>query len=246
MFSPDCDARAIAEEHARWNRQHAQPLKRKIKPHRNERNPDRRLRLGYRGRPADPFRGAVSAPLLENHNRSAFEVFCYANVSKPDSMTDRLARHPMVGGASRASVIHRRRTWSGRMGSMCWLILCRHRGQPVAPLCPQAGPGAGDVSGVPRHHGPGDDRLPHHRSVSRPSWRRRFGVLRAIDPPAGNVLVLPGHGLGTRHNSSTCRSSRAHHIWQPEQFVEDFRTFTDGVEPAAQGRARQQAGPARA
>jgi predicted O-linked N-acetylglucosamine transferase (SPINDLY family) len=51
----------------------------------------RRLRVGY---VSPDFRSHAVAfffePLLEAHDRSAFEVFCYANVRRPDAVTDRL------------------------------------------------------------------------------------------------------------------------------------------------------------
>ena len=46
-FQSGVDAVSIAREHQAWDRQHAQPLKRFIEPHRNDRDPTRRLRIGY-------------------------------------------------------------------------------------------------------------------------------------------------------------------------------------------------------
>jgi predicted O-linked N-acetylglucosamine transferase (SPINDLY family) len=90
-FDPGYDARSIALEHDRWNRQHAEPLKKFIQPHANDRNSDRRLRIGY---VSPDFRehpiGRFLLPLLANHDKSQFEVFAYAQVLVPDSTTQRL------------------------------------------------------------------------------------------------------------------------------------------------------------
>lgn len=82
------DAQAIAQEHRNWNLRHAAPLQRFIRPHTNDRNPERRLRIGYvspdfRFHAVAPF----ALPLLAYHDRPGFQVFCYAHVARPDAMT---------------------------------------------------------------------------------------------------------------------------------------------------------------
>jgi predicted O-linked N-acetylglucosamine transferase (SPINDLY family) len=90
-FHPDWDNRSIAGELAQWNRQFAEPLQKFIQPHGNNRDPERRLRIGYVS--AD-FKGHSSAlfldPLLRAHDRKTVEVFCYAEVAKPDVLTQRM------------------------------------------------------------------------------------------------------------------------------------------------------------
>ena len=57
----------------------------------NDRDPDRRLRVGYVS--PDLRRHSVAyflAPLLEAHASAAVETVCYADVARPDDMTDRL------------------------------------------------------------------------------------------------------------------------------------------------------------
>jgi len=92
-YHPGYDAAAIAQEHRRWNQQHAEPLKQYIQPHTNDRNPDRRLRIGYVS--AD-FRAHASAcflvPLLEHHDLQQVELFCYAQVVESADMTRRFQR----------------------------------------------------------------------------------------------------------------------------------------------------------
>jgi predicted O-linked N-acetylglucosamine transferase (SPINDLY family) len=87
-LGPGCDARTIYEEHRRWDQEHAQPLANFIAPHANDRSPDRRLRIGYvspnfRSHPV----GIFLLPLLESHDHRDFEVYCYADVVRPDAMT---------------------------------------------------------------------------------------------------------------------------------------------------------------
>jgi protein O-GlcNAc transferase len=89
----DHDDRMISEECQRWNQQHAEPLKKFVLPHSNLPDPERKLRIGY----VSPHfcAHAVSfalVPLLSNHDRSQFDIYCYANVASPDAITERLRR----------------------------------------------------------------------------------------------------------------------------------------------------------
>ena len=97
MFCPGYDAQTLYEEHCRWNQQHAEPLGKFIEPHFNDRSPDRRLRVGY----VSPNFGSHPVgrfllPLLELHDRRHFEIFCYASVHIPDTITDRCRAHTDV------------------------------------------------------------------------------------------------------------------------------------------------------
>jgi len=88
------DAQAIVDEHRRWNQQHAAPLRPLIRPHLNDRNPDRRLRIGYVSPDLhDHVVGWYLLPLLANHDHRNFEIFAYAQVPAPDAMTQRLREH---------------------------------------------------------------------------------------------------------------------------------------------------------
>jgi protein O-GlcNAc transferase len=89
-FHPGYKDRTIADEQIRWNRQFADPLKQFILPHANDRNPERRLRIGY---VSPDFRthvvGRYVLPLFERHDRERFEILCYSGVARPDWMTER-------------------------------------------------------------------------------------------------------------------------------------------------------------
>ena len=97
LYHPDCDSEMILREALRWNVLHAQPVKAEIRPHENERTANRRLRIGY---VAADFRehcqSLFTIPLLSNHDRELFEVFCYAQVSPPDATTERIRGYANV------------------------------------------------------------------------------------------------------------------------------------------------------
>lgn len=91
QFHPEYDASTIAEEHRRWDRQHAEPLKKFLRPHSNDRNPDRCLKIGYVS--PDFYNHTMchveTAP-LESHSHEEFEIHCYASISRPDEVTARI------------------------------------------------------------------------------------------------------------------------------------------------------------
>jgi predicted O-linked N-acetylglucosamine transferase (SPINDLY family) len=96
-YHPGYDSRMIREELRRWNRQHAEPLKKFIQPHGNNRDPDRRLRIGYVSPDLrDHVVGQNLLPLLREHDHRQMEIVCYANVLQPDAITDQLRRHADV------------------------------------------------------------------------------------------------------------------------------------------------------
>jgi predicted O-linked N-acetylglucosamine transferase (SPINDLY family) len=89
LFHPGHDASAILQEHRRWAERHARPLLHRAAPHENDPSPDRRLRIGY---VSPDFRDHVVGrnvlPLLRQHDHAGFEVFCYADVARPDPLSD--------------------------------------------------------------------------------------------------------------------------------------------------------------
>jgi len=83
----------ILAEHVRWGRQQTGtivPLRRPA----NQAVPDRKLRVGYI---SNNFRNqAVSLfmlPILQHHDRSVVETFCYSDVAVPDDTTARFQRY---------------------------------------------------------------------------------------------------------------------------------------------------------
>jgi protein O-GlcNAc transferase len=88
MFLPEFDSTMIRQELARWNDRHAKPLQKLIQPHANDRTANRRLRIGYVSADfRDHVIGRNVLPLLSQHDRAQFEVFCYSNVSLADRLT---------------------------------------------------------------------------------------------------------------------------------------------------------------
>jgi predicted O-linked N-acetylglucosamine transferase (SPINDLY family) len=94
QFLPRLDPREIAAEQARWNQRHARPLAASALPHAPDRDPHRRLRVGY---VSPDFRQHPVAffltGLLAAHDRAQVEVHAYASVHREDEVTARLRRH---------------------------------------------------------------------------------------------------------------------------------------------------------
>jgi predicted O-linked N-acetylglucosamine transferase (SPINDLY family) len=85
------DAQSVFTEHLRFAKQFAEPLASSIPPHTNDPTPDRRLRIGYVS--PDFRRHSVNyfiEPVLASHNHEQFEIVCYSDVLKPDTVTEQL------------------------------------------------------------------------------------------------------------------------------------------------------------
>jgi predicted O-linked N-acetylglucosamine transferase (SPINDLY family) len=101
-FHPRFDAAAILAEHREWNRRHAAHLRpgvgqrSEVRGQKSEgggqktREGTGRLRIGY---VSPNFRthpvGRFLLPLLRQHDRAGFEIFCYCDVRRPDALTER-------------------------------------------------------------------------------------------------------------------------------------------------------------
>jgi protein O-GlcNAc transferase len=84
------DARSVFSEHVEFARHFEARLASSIVPHENDCS-TRRLRVGYIS--PDFRRHSVSyfvEPVLASYDRDRFEVFCYSDVLKPDSFTERI------------------------------------------------------------------------------------------------------------------------------------------------------------
>ncbi|HSZ56118.1 MAG TPA: tetratricopeptide repeat protein, partial [Tepidisphaeraceae bacterium] len=88
---PDYGPQRLLEEHVRWNEKYARALTTSIRPHPNDRTPERKLRLGYvSGDFNDHPVGRFLLPLLSNHDRERFQVICYSDTRRQDATTARL------------------------------------------------------------------------------------------------------------------------------------------------------------
>jgi protein O-GlcNAc transferase len=90
-YHPGYDDRMIGREAREWDRLHGAPLgPTRVHPF-SDPSPDRRLRIGYVSSHfsyhAHRF---FLSPLFSNHDPEVVEVFCYANVARPDDETQRL------------------------------------------------------------------------------------------------------------------------------------------------------------
>lgn len=91
-YHPALDSAAVLEIHRQWERDYAQPAP-SIGLHRNDRTRDRVLRIGY---VSPDFKAHASRHFIEAmliaHDRAGFHVTCYANVIKPDAVTEELRK----------------------------------------------------------------------------------------------------------------------------------------------------------
>src|SRR6185312_9218484 len=99
LLRPGYDGERIRTEHEWWNQTYAAPLCGERRPHRNDRNPRRQLRVGYvsaefRNHPA----GYTLLCAIGEHDHRQIEVHLYSDVTDPDVITERFR--------SRADVWH--------------------------------------------------------------------------------------------------------------------------------------------
>ena len=90
-FHPDYTPKQIYEEHARWNDEFAKPLAPSNLKFPNDPASDRRIRVGYVGSHfRDHCQSFFTVPLLSHHDHTRFKIFCYADVARPDAITNRV------------------------------------------------------------------------------------------------------------------------------------------------------------
>jgi len=88
---PDLQPEAVAAEHLAWGMRHADGFAPAQADFDNPADPHRVVRVGYVS--ADFRRHAVAwylEPVLREHRRDRFEIYCYSNWAKPDEVTRRL------------------------------------------------------------------------------------------------------------------------------------------------------------
>ncbi|NQV82987.1 MAG: tetratricopeptide repeat protein [Rhodospirillales bacterium] len=140
---PGCSPQQLFTEHLRIAENQTQGITRLTSPFANDANPNRRLRVGYLS--SDFWAHSVGMnvlPLLSCHDKTQFEVFCYADVPAPDSITGRFratANHwRAITGKSDAAVAQAIRTdeidilvcLAGHFDGNRPLV-CAHRAAPV-------------------------------------------------------------------------------------------------------------------
>ncbi|SMH41072.1 O-linked N-acetylglucosamine transferase, SPINDLY family protein [Azospirillum agricola] len=114
-YTPSRPPEAIHAAHVAWGERHARPLLPADRRFRNDRSPDRRLRIGYVSPDFCTHSCAFfSEPLLRAHDRSAVEVVCYPISRREDvttarfkTLADRWVPLTGMGDAEAAAVIER-------------------------------------------------------------------------------------------------------------------------------------------
>lgn len=92
LFQPRYSPAEIFAEHRRYAEYCEAPLKPSWRAHGNSRAPDRRLKVGYVS--SDLRRHSVAyfiEPILDRHDKTQVEVFCYYSHAKYDAVTRRIA-----------------------------------------------------------------------------------------------------------------------------------------------------------
>ena len=93
-FQPGSTAKTLLEEHRAWSQIHSQPLTSAAAPHQNDRNPTRRLKIGYLSPDfRDHCQSMFTVPLLSHHDHDNFEIHAYSYVTRPDAFTDRIRKY---------------------------------------------------------------------------------------------------------------------------------------------------------
>ncbi|MBF0159883.1 MAG: tetratricopeptide repeat protein [Magnetococcales bacterium] len=88
-FLPSQTAETLLTEHRLWAERHIKALIPAQFSHANDPNPDRLLRIGYLSSTfiVRDAAGASLFPLLTSHDRSRYQVYCYATLPREDDLT---------------------------------------------------------------------------------------------------------------------------------------------------------------
>jgi protein O-GlcNAc transferase len=90
---PEYGPEKLHSEHRRWAETHEAPLQADARLHANDRDPRRRLRIGYVS--PDFHRHAVAKffePVIAHHDHERFQIHCYHNTDANDAVTGRIRR----------------------------------------------------------------------------------------------------------------------------------------------------------
>jgi len=143
LYIPGLTPEERFAEHSRFSETQTRDITPQAEKLTNDAAPDRRLRIGYLS--SDFINHPVGTnvfPLLSCHDHENFEVFCYADVQRPDAMTQRFQScvehwRPIVGMPDadvarmiRADAIDVLVCLAGHFGNNRPLV-CAHRPAPV-------------------------------------------------------------------------------------------------------------------
>lgn len=92
-YRPQIDQQALADELEHFRRQHAAVAEKLVRNHPNDKNPDRRLKIGYvSAHIREHVIGRNLYPLLMHHDHEAFEIFCYSNSAGTDALGGKMQK----------------------------------------------------------------------------------------------------------------------------------------------------------
>ena len=93
-YHPDKSAEDIFQNYGEYERRFGAPLRNVWAPHQNDRNSQRRLKIGY---VSPDFKGHACTffmePLLSRHDRAQVDVYAYADLVKEDAATQRYKQY---------------------------------------------------------------------------------------------------------------------------------------------------------
>jgi predicted O-linked N-acetylglucosamine transferase (SPINDLY family) len=90
-YHPEYDAQTLLAEHRQWASRFAAPLAAQIRPHDNDRNPDRTLRIGYLSPDLRAHAvGHLLRSLFAHHDPRLVAIHAYADVRAPDRVSREL------------------------------------------------------------------------------------------------------------------------------------------------------------
>jgi protein O-GlcNAc transferase len=90
---PQIGPRELLEEHLKWARRYAEPLRPAAPTYQNDRSPERRIRIGFVSPDFNEHPvGRFLLPFMGYRNRETLEVYCYSNVRRPDDITEQFKR----------------------------------------------------------------------------------------------------------------------------------------------------------
>jgi predicted O-linked N-acetylglucosamine transferase (SPINDLY family) len=93
LINPDLPESAVAAECGRWNERFGAPMTQYALPYLNNRNSERRLRIGYVSPDFhDHVVGRNLLPLFREHDRARCEIICYSGFTGSDRVTEEFRR----------------------------------------------------------------------------------------------------------------------------------------------------------
>jgi len=148
------DGQRIFEEHRQFAKRYAENISPNQNAFTNRPEPGRRLRIGYVS--ADFCRHSVSyfiEPLLRNHHRDHFEVYCYASVPNEDDVTERLSGLADVWRNIRHAPDHAVAEQVRHDGIDILVDLAGHTSnQRLLVFAQRPAPCTGNISWLPQYH----------------------------------------------------------------------------------------------